>query len=206
MILFTLVVSTQVFSQDGTSVQIVSTQGSGSADMLQAAYSNEANLRDRYLAYAGRADEEGYGQVASMFRAIARGEDVHAARLAALISPSAQVAMVTAAEAVIPMSTKENLQSALAQQIQERDAIYPRLLQRAQAEKNKPLLQTVRNNLAAEPAHLAWFRQAMEDLDGYKGENIDFYVCTQCGNTVRALRGPKCEICSASKDKFERVR
>jgi rubrerythrin len=157
------------------------------------------------LAYASKADEEGYGQVASMFRAIARGEEIHANNLAAVIAPAkeAEKAMTTN---VIPMSTRENLESAVAHQILERDVQYPRLLEQAQEKKDKAVVRALRENLAAEPLHLAWYRQALQDLDGYKGGNVDFYVCSRCGASVRAVKGSKCEVCGAPKEKFEKVR
>ena len=48
-------------------------------DNLQAAFNGESNANARYLAFAKKADEEGYGQVASLFRAAARAEEIHAA-------------------------------------------------------------------------------------------------------------------------------
>src|SRR5690348_12838623 len=44
---------------------------------LQAAYDGESNANAKYLAFAKRADEEGYTKVASLFRAAARAEAIH---------------------------------------------------------------------------------------------------------------------------------
>ena len=41
-------------------------------DRLQAAYRAENIAQERYLAFAAKADEEGYKQAASLFRAVAR--------------------------------------------------------------------------------------------------------------------------------------
>ena len=39
---------------------------------MQAAFNGESNAHAKYLAFAARADSEGYGEVASLFRAAAR--------------------------------------------------------------------------------------------------------------------------------------
>ena len=46
-------------------------------DNLQAAYNGESNANGKYLAYALKADEEGYHKVARLFRATASAEEVH---------------------------------------------------------------------------------------------------------------------------------
>ena len=48
-------------------------------DDLQAAFQGESNANARYEAFAKKADEEGYAQVARLFRAAARAEKIHAA-------------------------------------------------------------------------------------------------------------------------------
>jgi rubrerythrin len=45
---------------------------------MQSAFNSRSNAHVRYLALAQRADNEGYGEIASLFRAIARAEEIHA--------------------------------------------------------------------------------------------------------------------------------
>ena len=47
-------------------------------DNLQAAFNGESNAHASYLAFAAKADEEGFAPVASLFRAAARAEERHA--------------------------------------------------------------------------------------------------------------------------------
>ena len=44
---------------------------------LQTAFDGESNANAKYLAFAKKADEEGYLMVASLFRAAARAEEIH---------------------------------------------------------------------------------------------------------------------------------
>ena len=50
-------------------------------DNLQAAYNGESNASAKYAAFAKKADEEGYGQVASLFRAASPDDGDAAMRL-----------------------------------------------------------------------------------------------------------------------------
>jgi rubrerythrin len=44
---------------------------------LQSALNGERNAHSRYLAFAEKADQEGYGAIASLFRAAGAAEEVH---------------------------------------------------------------------------------------------------------------------------------
>ncbi len=45
---------------------------------LQEAFAGESQANRKYLAFAKKAESEGYGQVAKLFRAAAEAETVHA--------------------------------------------------------------------------------------------------------------------------------
>src|SRR4030042_294879 len=45
---------------------------------LQEAFSGESQANRKYLAFAKKADQEGYKQIAKLFRAAAEAEKVHA--------------------------------------------------------------------------------------------------------------------------------
>ncbi len=174
-------------------------------DNLQTAYLSEATAHRLYQQYAEKADEEGYQQLASMFRAIARGEEIHAANLAALINPSGSLPAPDPGEFVVK-STKENLQFAEADQVYETDVMYPAFIKQARQEKNERAAQVFNYALAAEPAHLAMYRQALKDLDGYRGNHVDFLVCPGCGRTTRSTKDATCPVCSMPSENFETVR
>lgn len=89
---------------------------------LEAAYQGENNARARYLAFAEKADEQGSGQVASLFRSAAHAEEVHAANHAEVIKQLGgdQVAEIDAPEV---RSTGENLRAAVQDESYERDSM-----------------------------------------------------------------------------------
>ncbi len=184
----------------------VSAPAAGSTlDNLQAAYNGESNASAKYLAFAKKADEEGFGQVASLFRAASRAEQIHAATHAGVIKKLGGVpkADVKAAEV---KTTKENLQAAVAGETYERDTMYPEFLAKARKDANKDAMETFNFAKAAEAEHAKMYSDALARLDSLKGSKAKtYYVCTVCGFTTTNLDFQKCSVCFNPKDKYTPV-
>lgn len=174
-------------------------------DNLQAAYDGESNASAKYAAFAKKADEEGYGQVASLFRAASRAEQIHAATHAGVIrklggTPKADV------KAAEVKTTKENLQAAVAGESYERDTMYPEFLAKAKKDANKDAIETFNFARSAEAEHAKMYSEALAKLDSLKGSKaVAYYVCTVCGYTTARLDFQKCVVCFSSKDKYTKV-
>ncbi len=172
---------------------------------LQAAFNGESNAQARYLAFATKADQETYGEVASLFRAAAKAEGLHAANHAVVIkklggTPEAKI------EAPVVGSTKENLEAAIKGETYERDTMYPEFLKQARAEGNKDALQTFNYAKTAESEHAKLYSNALNDLPKLKGSKAkDYFVCSICGYTTAKIDFSKCPSCFNSKDKYEKV-
>jgi rubrerythrin len=174
-------------------------------DNLQTAFNGESNASAKYTAFAKKADEEGYGKVASLFRAAARAEQIHAANHAAVIRKlgGAPKADVKTPEV---KTTKENLQAAIAGESYERDTMYPDFLAKARKDANKDALETFNFAKAAEAEHAKMYSEALAKLDALKGsKGITYYVCTVCGFTTAKLDFEKCVVCFNPKDKYTTV-
>ncbi len=52
---------------------------------LLAAFEGESNAHAKYIAFAAKADEDGFHGAASLFRAAGRAEQIHAANQARVI-------------------------------------------------------------------------------------------------------------------------
>jgi len=171
---------------------------------LQKAYDGESNAHARYLAFAKKADEEGYGQVASLFRAAAKAEEIHFNAHAVVIK---KLGGVPKADVKSPdvKSTKENLEAAVKGESYERDTMYPEFIQAAQKENVSAAVETFSNAKAAEGVHAKLYQDALANLDSWKGGKKDFFVCPECGNTVVALTFEKCPVCATPKGKFVKV-
>jgi rubrerythrin len=170
---------------------------------LLTAFNGESNAHVRYAAFAKKADEEGYHQVASLFRAASRAEQIHATSHAAVIcklggSPEAAI------EVPEVRSTRENLQAAIAGEEYERDVMYPEFIRQADAQQQAAALRTFRNALAAEAEHARLYTAALANLENMRTKT-SYYVCSVCGYTADQLTFERCPVCNLPGEKFEAI-
>ena len=101
-----------------------------SMDNLKNAFAGESQANRKYLAFAKKAEEEGYGQVAKLFRAAAEAETVHAHNHLRVMGGV--------------KSTKENIQEAVGGETYEFTKMYPQMIEEARKEGNNQALQSFR--------------------------------------------------------------
>lgn len=171
---------------------------------LQAAFNGESNAHARYLAFAQQADKEGYGKAASLFRAAAKAEEIHARNHAEVIkklggTPEAKI------ETPQVKSTKENLAAAIKGESYERDVMYPTFLKVARADRNRDAIQTFNYAKTAEAEHAKLYAEALDNLPQMKGAGQEYYVCTVCGYTTTKMDFAKCPSCFSPKHKYDKV-
>lgn len=159
-------------------------------DDLKAAFAGESQANRTYLAFAKKADDEGFAQVAKLFRAAAAAETVHAHNhLRALGGVK---------------STSENLQAAIGGENHEVVSMYPEFIKDAEAEGDKKALSTFSWAWEVEKTHEKLYREALDSL-GKEKEPFDYYVCLVCGHTHEGSAPDKCPVCGAPASRFERV-
>ncbi|HEX2973978.1 MAG TPA: ferritin family protein [Tepidisphaeraceae bacterium] len=173
-------------------------------DNLQAAYNGESNAAARYSAFAQKADAEGYGAVASLFRAAAKAEQIHAAAHAAVIKKLGAQPKADMQEPEVK-GTKENLQAAIKGETYERDTMYPEFLKQARADGNADAVRSFNYAKTAEAEHAKLYQQALDNIDQWKSGSRQFYVCPTCGYTVSQLSDKKCPSCYEPTDKYQKV-
>ncbi|HEU5336581.1 MAG TPA: ferritin family protein [Terriglobales bacterium] len=171
---------------------------------LQAAFNGESNAHARYLAFAQQADKEGYGKAASLFRAAAKAEEIHARNHAEVIkklggTPEAKI------ETPQVKSTEENLKAAIKGETYERDVMYPAFLKVARADRNRDAIQTFNYAKTAEAEHAKLYAEALANLPQMKGAGQEYYVCTVCGYTTTKVDFAKCPSCFSPKHKYDKV-
>jgi rubrerythrin len=190
-------------SEAVTAVQVAPSQKT-TLNNLQAAFNGESNARVRYLAFAQKADAEGYGKVASLFRATARAEQAHLEQHARAIKklggiPVAQI------DPVVAKSTAENLEAAMKGEIYESAVMYPEFLAEAEKSDIEAAINAFEDASAAEAVHAGLYKEALENLKVWKVGRVDFYVCPLCGNVVENIDFTNCPICGTAKEKFLKV-
>lgn len=179
----------------------VENKASKTLDNLQTAFNGESNARARYLAFAQKAESEGYGKVASLFRAAAKAEDIHAHNHAEVIR---KLGATPLADVKTPevKSTAENLQEAIKGESYERDTMYPGFLKQARDDGNKDAVRTFNLAKEAEAEHAKLYTEASSNLAAWKTTVQPFYVCPSCGYTTGTLNFAKCPVDFTPKEKF----
>ncbi len=163
---------------------------SKSYDDLMAAFAGESMANRRYLAFAKKAEQDGYTQVAHLFRAVAHAETVHALN------------HFRAAGEV--KTTEENLNTAIAGEKYENTEMYPAFIKDAEAEGDAKALKTFSYANEVEKIHEVLYREMLDSL-GKTGEEYDYYICPVCGYTEKRSAPEKCPICGAPGSRFERI-
>jgi rubrerythrin len=156
---------------------------------LQEAFAGESQANRKYLAFAKKAEQEGYKQVAKLFRAAAEAETVHAHNHLRVLGGI--------------KSTKENLETAISGESYEFQKMYPQMIEDAKGEDKKGALQSFNYANEVEKIHAELYKKALKNLG--KNPEIDYYVCQVCGNTVEGEPPDKCPICGALKKMFKKV-
>jgi len=164
---------------------------SNSEDSLKEAFAGEAQANRKYLAFAEKADLEGYPQAARLFRAAAEAEAVHA------------INHLRAMNAV--KTTKENLREAVAGESHEFKEMYPGMIEAAQAEGNRAAERAFRYANDVEEIHAQLYHDMMEGLEARKDESFPYYVCPVCGMTAEREPPAKCPVCGIKGERFMRI-
>lgn len=156
---------------------------------LRDAFAGESQANRKYLAFAQKADKEGYPRTARLFRAAAAAETVHAhAHLRTLKGVG---------------STADNLKEAIAGETHEFKNMYPAMIQDAEAEGEKAALRSFSYANDVEEVHANLYQKALDSLDNQ--DEVDYYVCDVCGYTCENEPPEECPVCKAKKKAFFKV-
>lgn len=156
---------------------------------LKAAFAGESQANRKYLAFAAKAEQEGYPAVAKLFRATAEAETIHAlSELKALGGIK---------------STAENLQAAIDGETYEFTEMYPDFIKTAEEEGNNQAKRAFHFANEAEKVHAELYKKALAALENK--EDMDFYLCPVCGYIHATETPEKCPICGANGSAFKNI-
>lgn len=163
------------------------------SENLKAAFAGESQANRKYLAFAVKAEAQGYAQVAKLFRAAAEAETIHA---------HAHLRVMGGVK-----DTADNLQAAIDGEGYEFRQMYPEFLKVAEKEGNKAAAMSFKGALEVEKIHHGLYSEALQSVKAGKDlPKQAIFVCSVCGNTVYGEAPDKCPICNVPKSKFFEVK
>ena len=158
---------------------------------LKDAFAGESQANRKYLAFARKAEQDGFANVARLFRTAAEAETIHA------------LGHLNAMGGI--GSTADNLRAAIAGETYEHTEMYPPMLRQAEAENHraKRMFEYAEK---AEAVHAGLYRMALEAVaQGKDLAETGIYLCPVCGHIELGKPPAACPICGAKGEKFVQV-
>ncbi len=158
---------------------------------LKEAFAGESQANRKYLAFARKADQDGFPNVARLFRTAGEAETIHA------------LGHLGALEGV--GSTAENLRAAVEGETYEYTQMYPPMLEQAVADDHRAK-RMFGFAMKAEAVHAKLYQVALEAvMEGKDLAETDFYLCPVCGHIELGTAPERCPICGTRGEKFVQV-
>jgi len=158
---------------------------------LKEAFAGESQANQKYRAFAKKAEQEGFTNIAKLFRTAAEAEKIHAeGHLGGMNGIG---------------STTENLKAAIAGETYEYTEMYPPMLEEALSENHKAK-RMFGYALKAEEVHAKLYKMALQAVEQGKDlTGVEFYLCPVCGNIEIGKPSESCPICGTLASKFVKI-
>lgn len=156
-------------------------------EALQQAYSGEAKAALRLKVYAEKAEEEGYRQIAKLFRVIATSEEVHGARALKILKGI--------------KTTEENLAESFESERRIAEVAYGEFVKQAEAEGNRAAVLHFSQSKDVEETHAKLYKEAMNHM--LEERETTYYVCQVCGYVADGILPDICPVCGAKREQFK---
>ena len=160
-------------------------------DNLTEAFAGESQANQKYRAFAQKAEQDGFPNVARLFRTTAEAERVHAeGHLKALEGIG---------------STAENLQAAIGGETYEYTEMYPPMLAQAEADNHRAR-RMFGFAVKAEEVHAQLYARAVEAVrQGQDLAETRFHLCPFCGYIELGDPPESCPVCGVKGKLFVQV-
>lgn len=170
-------------------------KGSKTEANLYAAFAGESQARNKYYYYAKKAEQDGFEQMAAIFRETANNEEQHAKIWFKLLNNSA-----------IP-STEENLQDAVNGENYEWTEMYSQFAETARQEGFTRIAMLFELVGKIEKEHEERFKVLLERLKDktvFSRDGDVVWICRNCGHIHFGKVAPNaCSVCGKLQSYFE---
>jgi rubrerythrin len=182
-------------------------------ECVARAYLGESQARNRYTFYAKVASDEGFEQIAVLFRETADQEKEHAKKLFLIVQTLKKKENVTELKidgVGVPIeygTTLENLKAAAGGEKYEHQIMYPDFAKIAEGEGNKDIAVAFGTIKSAEVHHEERYNKLIKEVEGktvFKKAKKTSWVCRECGYMHDGTEPPeKCPLCGKPKSFFQ---
>ncbi|MCC6282582.1 MAG: hypothetical protein IT262_18405 [Saprospiraceae bacterium] len=173
---------------------------------LRAAFAGETTASAKYAAYSKKAREEGFTQIALLFKATSASEKIHANNHKSVLEDMGEtVADVNPQYSV--KTTKENLADAISGESYEIATMYPEFLAAANTADNQLALTSLNYAYRTEQRHKPLYEKALTALQNNQVNTLsaEYFVCPTCGNTYDTTPPKRCRISMTNSERFVKI-
>lgn len=176
---------------------------------LATALEEELKNCAAYKVYAASADDEGLHGLASLFRATARAEQIHASNHARVLRRMGGSTVVEAHKPRVAGAI-DNLRAALVDQRFEVDYLYPAFLTTAVSLLDSTAVRSFHWALEADKSHARLHSAIMMRVNRNREvewalDPHDFHVCGLCGYITEQAVSENCPACNYFWERFEKI-
>ena len=158
------------------------------------AWNLENNAMLRSSAFAKKADEEGYGPVASLFCAAAASQRVHARNLATALKKLGQQPEAVPENFEVN-STAENLRTEIALHSSYKAEAFPKMVSALKRENFVAARRAMGEAGGTELSLVKYSKRPRRTLEVPEIEaGVTYYVCHQCGYMTRSANFQVCKV------------
>ena len=155
-------------------------------DAFYKAYVGEAKAALRLKIFADKAVEDGYPQIAKLFRAISFSEEIHGTRSLRMLKEI--------------KSTEENLQDSFESETKVADVVYDEFIKLAVEADDQGAGLIFSQARDVEEVHGKLYKEAMTHM--IEERETTYYICKVCGYISDGVLPDECPVCAAKKDQF----
>jgi len=158
-------------------------------DFLKNALAGESQAHVQYAAFAEKAQQEKFPNVARLFRANSYAEQIHATNHLKTLGGVGK--------------TADNLEAAIGGETFEVAEMYDVYQVAAEHQGEKQAVLMFHRAMEAEKVHADLYQKAKAALAaGKDAEGEPIFVCPVCGFTMHGIAPDTCPLCGTPKDKF----
>ena len=173
---------------------------------MKNAFKGETTAHAKYAAFSKKAEEEGYTQIAMLFKAASGAELIHANNHKVVLQRMGEDIPSVTPEFTVG-STMENLKNAIEGESYEFNTMYPNFIKDANAAGNYMAQISLTYAYKVEQKHRDFYKTALKALENGNVSSLPsvYYLCPTCGNTYATTAPARCEISMTDSKLFIKV-
>jgi len=170
---------------------------------LQTAIDREARLTYTYGLFEKKAESEHMWNVARLYKALARSEEIHTNLHIALMKKMGFEPKPYQPDKVVVGTVPQTLRLSSSDEQIEVESMYPNLIQTAVMENLPEAVTLFKRTQTSDARHIELVKDAL-DKNGFISKQI-YYICPCCGYILTSDKIKDCPDCHEAMSKFEKL-